>query len=120
MESSEGVLRVHGFSELATKKLRVHWCGALYGLGACGCDLLADLRRHDRRVDDLVLGHPAEMQVSMSAAAEKLGGRVAKSVGSASSSLSMLIDLGFRKLRECVVGLLFLGERCFQQLHSLI
>jgi hypothetical protein len=32
----------------------------------------------------------------------------------------VLIDLGFRKLREGIVGLLFFGERCFQQLHSLI
>jgi hypothetical protein len=43
-----------------------------------------------------------------------------RGVGSASGSLSVLIDLGFRKLREGVVGLLFLGERCFQELHSLI
>ena len=51
---------------------------------------------------------------------KRLGGRVAERGGSASGSLSVLIDLGFRKLREGVVGLLFLGERCFQQLHSLI
>ena len=37
-----------------------------------------------------------------------------------SGSLSVLIDLAFRKLREGLVGLLFLGERCFQQLHGLI
>ena len=43
-----------------------------------------------------------------------------RGVGSASGSLSVLIDLGFRKLREGVVGLLFFGERCFQELHSLI
>jgi hypothetical protein len=43
-----------------------------------------------------------------------------RGVGSASGSLSVLIDLGFRKMREGVVGLLFLGERCFQELHGLI
>ena len=37
-----------------------------------------------------------------------------------SSSLSVLVDLVFCKLREGLVGLLFLGERCLQQLHSLI
>ena len=36
-------------------------------------------------------------------------------VGSASlsGSLSVLIDLALRKLREGLVSLLFLGERCF-------
>ena len=51
---------------------------------------------------------------------KRLVGCVAERGGSASGSLSVLIDLGFRKLREGVVGLLFLGERCFQQLHGLI
>ena len=51
---------------------------------------------------------------------KRLEGCVAERGGSASGSLGVLIDLGFRKLREGVVGLLFLGERCFQQLHSLI
>ena len=43
-------------------------------------------------------------------------------VGSArrSGSLSVLVDLALRELREGIVRLLFLSERCFQQLHSLI
>ena len=37
-----------------------------------------------------------------------------------SGSLSVLVDLALRKLRESVVGFLFLRERCFQQLCGLI
>ena len=43
-------------------------------------------------------------------------------VGSAgrSGSLSVLVDLALRQLREGLVSLLFFGERRFQQLYSLI
>jgi hypothetical protein len=39
---------------------------------------------------------------------------------SRSGSLSVLVDLALRELREGIVCLLFLGERRFQQLYSLI
>jgi hypothetical protein len=43
-------------------------------------------------------------------------------VGSASSSgsLSVLIDLAFRKLRQGLISLLFFSERAFQQPNGLI
>ena len=38
----------------------------------------------------------------------------------ASSRLGVLINRAFRKLRESVVGLLFLRKRCLKQLNSVI
>ena len=49
------------------------------------------------------------------------GSRTTLSVAAAASgSLSVLVDLVFRKLREGLVSLFFLSERCFQQLFGLI